>query len=432
MTSEIQVAFLGLAERAIPVLEGETPFKKLNILGLKQAVVTYILPLPLSAFKWVFAFRNISSSPAAKLHITNLLGEEIGCINLQFQVQAMTGDTVDATTTAQSSEPVRSMVVGSEGWIVLPVPVEETLLASSAGRYVISMAQPNGTKEMIGAIDILLANVDPLTEHRIAAIRSDPHAAKAIRIQIGCKQCPSKVQAWVGLDRKPNEDGWLWYEDVPDHFVCGCGATKIDLYGIKHNLHALLGHPFVANASEISFTPLYEAGALEALRQAFVRLLSSDPPEEAIQRFMQENPILLHQFPAEKLFFKPAILTFFNTDFAVVTPQKELVLIEIENTKTRLMTKSGDEAAPLRHALDQVRNWLHVVDEHRLAVLDSLSIDRKMVSSVRGVVIAGRDRGYDAEHLRRLKGLDRGRIGFLTFDDLAFSMAALVARLRNL
>ena len=54
------------------------------------------------------------------------------------------------------------------------------------------------------------------------------------------------------------------------------------------------------------------------------------------------------------------------------------------------------------------------------------------MGSVRGVVIAGRDRGYDAEHLRRLKGVDRGRIMFLTFDDLAFGLAALVGKMSRL
>ena len=45
---------------------------------------------------------------------------------------------------------------------------------------------------------------------------------------------------------------------------------------------------------------------------------------------------------------------------------------------------------------------------------------------VRGVVIAGRDVGYDAHHLRKLKGVDRGRITFLTYDDLYFSLDALI------
>jgi hypothetical protein len=109
---------------------------------------------------------------------------------------------------------------------------------------------------------------------------------------------------------------------------------------------------------------------------------------------------------------------------------KKLILIEIENANTRLMTKAGDAAAPLSHSIDQVRNWLHVADEHWGAVLAGLGIER--VSAVRGVVIAGRDKPYNHHHLRRLKGLDRGRISFFTFDDLASSLAMLADRVGKL
>jgi hypothetical protein len=121
-----------------------------------------------------------------------------------------------------------------------------------------------------------------------------------------------------------------------------------------------------------------------------------------------------------------------RADFSIVTPQKELILIEIENTRTRLLKKDGGMAAPLSHAFDQVQDWLHVVNDHKLAVLDTLNVHRDMVSTVRGVVIAGRDKGQDAAHLKRLKGIDRGRVSFLTFDDLLFSVGALVRDIGSL
>jgi len=61
-----------------------------------------------------------------------------------------------------------------------------------------------------------------------------------------------------------------------------------------------------------------------------------------------------------------------------------------------------------------------------------MNIDARMVGNIRGVVIAGRDRGYDGEDLRRLKGMQRDRISFLTFDDLAASLSALVEQMRGL
>jgi hypothetical protein len=61
-----------------------------------------------------------------------------------------------------------------------------------------------------------------------------------------------------------------------------------------------------------------------------------------------------------------------------------------------------------------------------------MKIDAQMVGNIRGVVIAGRDRGNDKDHLRRLKAMLSGRISFLTFDDLEASLAALIEQMRRL
>jgi hypothetical protein len=70
---------------------------------------------------------------------------------------------------------------------------------------------------------------------------------------------------------------------------------------------------------ELQFVPLYERGSLEHIRTDYLQLINSAPREELLQQFLAENPVLLHQFPAERLFPKPPILTFFVADFAVVT-----------------------------------------------------------------------------------------------------------------
>jgi hypothetical protein len=129
---------------------------------------------------------------------------------------------------------------------------------------------------------------------------------------------------------------------------------------------------------------------------------------------------------------EPPILTFFKADFALVTPQKELILIEIEKAHTRLLTKRGEEHSELAHAVNQVRSWLHTLSEHRLAVLASLKIAPDAVGKIRGLVVAGRDAGYDAEHLRILKGAERGPISFLTYDDLAQGLSTLIRRMTTL
>ena len=255
-----------------------------------------------------------------------------------------------------------------------------------------------------------------------------------MRITFGCKKCEAKLKAYAAFSKRPEEEsiGYMWYQDLPDKFQCDCGSAHIDLNIIRRNLFVLLGHQLLGDEEEISYTPLYERSSIETLLGDFKRVLDTATDEETLQRFIEDNPIVLHQFPAEKIFFKPPILTFFKADFAVVTPQGELILIEIEKATMRLLKTDGGEAAPLTHAFDQVQRWLYTIGEHRLAVLDSLKIDRGTVSSVRGVVIAGRDSGYDAEDMRRLKGVDRGRITFLTYDDLSSNLVTLIKKMTQI
>jgi hypothetical protein len=62
-----------------------------------------------------------------------------------------------------------------------------------------------------------------------------------------------------------------------------------------------------------------------------------------------------------------------------------------------------------------------------------MKISRYKVATIRGVVIAGRDRGYNPDALRRLKGrFYNSRISLLTFDDLASSLGALVEQMGRL
>lgn len=196
-------------------------------------------------------------------------------------------------------------------------------------------------------------------------------------------------------------------------------------------MHGLLGRPMAASG-EMDFVPLYHVRALRSIANSFGHLIAQSPKEEILQKFIEENPILMHQFPSTKILVKPKILTSYVADFGIITSTKEFLLIELEKTTTRLLRRDGGIAAPLSHAFDQVRDWLHHVDEHRVAVLDSLNIDRTEVSSIRGVVIAGRDIGYDARDLRKLKGADWGRVTFLTYDDLVFALNALIERFEKL
>lgn len=197
---------------------------------------------------------------------------------------------------------------------------------------------------------------------------------------------------------------------------------------MRKNLFGLLGAKRTSDQT-ISYIRLYEQSTLDNLRFEFVRLLDTSPKEEFLQKFIEDNPILLRQFPAERILFKPPLLTRYVADFAVLSPQRELILIEIEPATANLLRRNGDHAAPLTHAVNQVQNWLQVVDEHRIACLTEMKIEPNSVGNIRGVVIAGRDAGYDNAHLRQLKSVFSGRISVLTYDDLLGSLTTLISQI---
>jgi hypothetical protein len=116
----------------------------------------------------------------------------------------------------------------------------------------------------------------------------------------------------------------------------------------------------------------------------------------------------------------------------VLTPAKELVLIELEKASTPLLKQDGGKAAELTHALDQAASWLQVVDDHRLAFLDGINLSKDQVGHITAVVIAGRDANYNQDHLRRLKAGNANRIKILTYDDLLHSLDALCRRFSKL
>jgi len=312
------------------------------------------------------------------------------------------------------------------------LPIDTSITLVRPGRYFVTRSLPGGVDERIGEFWAGFVEPAPLSTERIVAIKSDPSAMKAVRVKLSCAKCDGECRAYAGLERSEDleKEGLIWYAELPEQFRCPCGATVVDLSSLRRNLYAPLGSLKPA-AESVNFIPLYEVGSLENTRIEFVRLLGSHQREEILQKFIEDNPILLRQFPAERILIKPPILTFYNADFAVLSPQRELLLIEIETADTRLLKKNGDQAAPLTHAIDQVHRWLSVMDEHRVAALAAMKIDAP-VGSIRGVVIAGRDRGNDKDHLRRLKGMLSGKIAFLTFDDLEASLAALVEQMRRL
>jgi len=116
----------------------------------------------------------------------------------------------------------------------------------------------------------------------------------------------------------------------------------------------------------------------------------------------------------------------------VLTHKKELLLVELERSSIRLLKKGGHIASDLEHPFDQIRDWLQVFDEHRLAALACIGVDANDVGMIHGVAIVGRNHPYESNHLRRLKSQDFGRISLFTYDDLLNGLITLSRTINEL
>jgi hypothetical protein len=119
-------------------------------------------------------------------------------------------------------------------------------------------------------------------------------------------------------------------------------------------------------------------------------------------------------------------LTRFKTDIAILDQRGVLLLIELEKPTLVLMKGKGGIGASLQHAFDQVREWLNRTKRDWHATLQEMDFKPDEVARVSGIVIAGRDTGYPAEHLVALKGSHFGEIEFFTYDDLLGGVLGLI------
>lgn len=427
------ILFLGLCERSAFVPDGGTNLFKWNILGLKHRVASYIFPVSLDGWNLALAV-NCSSSLRYELRLFDEDDAEFG----QIHIGDMGGDQekVVAEGAIQTAEE-RHEAIGfrpppDNGWMFLSFPLRQTkgpLLRP--GKYTFKVIQ--GDKAIpIGQIEFYQVDAPPLTPERVAAIKSDPHAIKLVSVQLVCPICSKQLKAYAGLERheRTERDGYLWYTEIADHFDCECGKISLDATSIKRNLHGILGQRTGGNRA-LGYVPLYEKNSLENTLREFWLLITRNPREEEIQQFIQNNTILLHQFPARKILFKPRILNKYVADFAVLTAARELVLIEIETVSRKLVKKNGEIAAELNHAVSQVRDWLDCAEQHRHAVLDGLEFKKEEINVIRGVVIAGDGSKIDPAHLRKLRAR-WNNISILTYDDLYSALRSLVGSMDNL
>lgn len=309
-----EVIFLGVADRAAHVQDSPELPGKWNIIGLKPYLLQYFFPANLEGIICGFGMRGIKDIRTLRIFLRARNSEEIVTMSFQTSDEPNRHIARSDGFTRISQSPL--------GWAVSFIPLKGTPLVLTQPEHItISYSFGDSSEKIAGDLQALQVDPAPLSPERIAAIKSDPQAIKAARAELACRTCKSRLSIYTAVEKsnvKGIEDH-IWYQDLPDRFECECGRMKINLVSMRKNFYVLLGNTMSRDGEKIRFTPMYEQSAINSIAREFVSLIDTKQKEETIQKFLENNTIAFHQFTPEKIFFKPAILSAYKADFAILT-----------------------------------------------------------------------------------------------------------------
>lgn len=430
MSTTPNVAFLGVCERANKVQDGYVNVSKYNLMGLKKIVPIYFVPFRMKGLFFVFGIYCVGS-----FNYEVRVKSPTGKVLLNFKASTLPFKPAEERNTQIVDRT--EIVPHDVGWTTVICESPEVYLMELGEYQLFTVTEDK--EALIGKLLFIGVDAQPLSLERIAAIKGNPIAPKWIDMTMGCSKCDNFIKTYTAVEQliDAEKQGFTWYQHLPDSFSCSCGKFKCDLKLLRKSMHAMLMRsPVESTTRSVSMTRMYEAQALQDIIGRFSLLLdSSSDREETIQKYIESNTILLSQFSLSRIFFKSAITTQYNDDFSIVTPKKELILIEIERPNLKLLKKDGGIHSELTHAFDQVENWLSAATHHRDAVIHSVGkgdLRNEEIGRIRGVVIAGRDKGQSAARLRDLKMINRHNVDFFTYDDLLNHLVELVRDISNL
>jgi hypothetical protein len=401
-----RICFLGLYERMVQITTASGMPIAVNMLGLTDQVISTLYPLSFAGLGMALAIFE----PSKKETITLVFREQV----TQHQLEITVGTEIVADVNPEATRL-------GHGWVKVFGPAPKNQIVPQPGQYAV-FVQIDSKEEFLGYLNFHYSESLPLTEAVIEAIKADPFATKFARFTLSCNKCHDEFRCYTGIHRGGDSEaaGWIWQGDIPEQFVCKCGAASVSLAYVKKGLHSVLQRRDNTPYSITKMVALYEKSALEQYCREFRDLLDSKPKkEEVLQKFLDEHKVFLHRFAAMQILTKPPVLSKFAADFIILNNRKELLLIEIERSTIKLLKKTKGSfgiTADLQHAFDQVRSWRQIFDDFRDAALANIGIDKKEVAKIRGVVIAGRTPG-DEEEARYLRGLSLD-VDLFTYDDL--------------
>ncbi|MEO6726379.1 MAG: hypothetical protein ABIP14_13915 [Blastocatellia bacterium] len=275
-----EVAFLGLCERDETFRTEKSDGWIHNLVALSPAILSPIFPLSLQGYSVVFAVYNIQKLQKARLRFLGDNGVELFGFDLDSDVEIIR-ETI-----------IRDSPLFNDwsGWVVCIARISNPVFLYSPCSLRVVMSRDN-IDIPTGQLVLKLDEVPPLTPERINYLKLNPDTAGWAQLAYQCSTCKKQIRIYAGIDRneRQEKDGCVWYKDLPDSFVCDCGAINFDLTIIRANMHGLLGHAVRPDGNK-SFARHYENTSLDVTRLAFQMLLTFDDiTEEQVQNLSKST-----------------------------------------------------------------------------------------------------------------------------------------------
>ncbi|WP_161628418.1 Shedu anti-phage system protein SduA domain-containing protein [Desulfocurvibacter africanus] len=322
---------------------------------------------------------------------------------------------------------LNSFLVNSSGWSSLLLQISNMVIDEPSDYKII--LEGAGHSWEIGRFRFCYSRYPDFEPEELRAMQANPDIPRSAVINLSCKECGTVFKAYTSLERRPDleEDGAVWQYNLQNEFRCNCSKTIYNLKHLRESMHGMLAHN--TRGLPTDYISRYTRQNVQSIIDRYILLLSGDHPESMYQVFIEENPLLLAYFHPKKWYPKGSVMGLKETDFTVLDQQGCLHLIEIEKPQTKLFTKDGQPRHELTHAYQQVLDWIALFEEHPSAVLETLKLSRSDVSSVTGVVVAGRTTREDAKLLKRHRMTQHHKVKLLTFDDIHVNLRSIMQNL---
>lgn len=148
------------------------------------------------------------------------------------------------------------------GWNLVHSKLKTSdVLVRSQGRYKVVLER--GTETFVlGELAFVWVPAPPLTEDRLAALKSDPSAMKRVVLVINCHKCDAGINVYCGLERDRDYErlGNTWYGEIPDGFSGKAGFALDRSPGVAGRVRRFIG--------KVRFHVRFDAANRDAFQQS--------------------------------------------------------------------------------------------------------------------------------------------------------------------